>query len=82
MHVTITFYGRLKADAGTRQARLELPGPTATIQDVVNAVTARYPAVATVLDTVAFTIGAVLVEPDAPVQDGDEVGFLPPVSGG
>lgn len=81
MQITVTLYGRLKADAGTRQITLDVPDQ-ATLQTVVDTLVARYPALAAQLDTVAYTIGATLVHPDAPLQAGDEVGLLPPVSGG
>lgn len=81
MQITVTLYGRLKADAGTRQLALDV-ADDATIQTVVDALIVRYPALAAQLDTVAYTIGATLVDPDTAVQTGDEVGLLPPVSGG
>ena len=82
MQVHITFYGRLKQDTGTRQEQITLAGDTTTIQFLINDLVMRYPALGDQLSTVAFTIGAELVPPDRVVQDGDRVGFLPPVSGG
>lgn len=82
MQITVTLFGRLKADAGARQIQLDLPDQPATIQTVVDVLIARYPALTAQLDTVAYTIGATLVDADAPVQAGDAVGLLPPVSGG
>lgn len=82
MQIQVTFYGRLKQDAGTRQQALTLNDDSATIQTVIEVLTERYPALREQLATVAYTVGATLVEPDAVLQDGDQVGFLPPVSGG
>lgn len=82
MHIRVTFYGRLKQDTGTRQAALELPGDRATVRDVVEAALKVYPALAAHLDTLACSVGAVLADAGTPIRDGDEIGFLPPVSGG
>ncbi len=82
MHIRVTFYGRLKQDAGTRQMTLELPGDRATVREAVEAALQRYPALADQRDTLAYSVGAALANPDTPVHDGDEIGFLPPVSGG
>ena len=82
MQVRAVFYGRLKTDTGTATCDLRLDGESITVQDVVDALVALYPALEPQLPTVAFAIGAALVGRDAAVQDGDEVGLLPPVSGG
>ncbi|MFC1959893.1 MoaD/ThiS family protein [Chloroflexota bacterium] len=85
MQIQVTFYGRLKQDTGTRQQTLTLAdnaGDPATIQAVIERLVEQYPALREQLATVAYTVGAVLVGPETPVQDGDQIGFLPPVSGG
>ncbi len=82
MRVHVVFYGRLKQDTGTKQAVLDFDAQALTVRDVVDRVVTQYPALRPLLDTVACTIGAELVSPDQAVRDGDEVGLLPPVSGG
>lgn len=82
MEVRVVFYGRLKADAGLSAQSLHLGEESATVRQVIDVVLAEHPSLAPLLDTVAYTVGATLVQPDAPVRDGDEVGLLPPVSGG
>ena len=79
--VNVVFYGRLKQDVGTKQDTLTLDD-SPTVRGAVQALTTRYPALTPLLETVAFTVGAELVAPDAALHDGDELGLLPPVSGG
>ena len=81
MAVKVVLYGRLKQDAGARTLELSLDGPQ-PVGALVARLVESYPALAAQLGTVAYTLGATLVGPDALVQDGDELGLLPPVSGG
>jgi len=81
MGVRVVFYGRLKQDAGVKTLEIDLQGAQ-TVGGLVDHLVAAYPALAAQLGTVAYTLGAELVGPEAPVQDGDELGLLPPVSGG
>jgi molybdopterin synthase sulfur carrier subunit len=82
MKVRVTFYGRLKELAGMRQQELELSSNPATLQTVVDCLLERHPGLREQLETVAYAVGAELVELDTPVEDGVEIGLLPPVSGG
>jgi molybdopterin converting factor small subunit len=82
MKIRVVFYGRLKALSGTKQQELTIESETTTIQAIVDRLVTAHPALQEQLPTVAFTIGADLVGPHQTVRDGDEVGFLPPVSGG
>jgi molybdopterin converting factor small subunit len=79
--VRVIFYGRLKQDTGVKTLDLPLD-KSKTVGGLVARLVDSYPALAAQLGTVAFTIGAELVSPEHPVQDGDELGLLPPVSGG
>lgn len=81
MAIRVIFYGRLKQDAGVKTLELDLDGPQ-TVGGLVGRLVEAYPSLAAQLGTVAYTLGAELVGPEAPVRDGDELGLLPPVSGG
>ena len=81
MAVRVILYGRLKQDAGVKTLDLPLDGPQ-TVGGLVARLVDSYPALAEQLGTVAYTLGAELVGPETLVQDGDELGLLPPVSGG
>jgi len=81
MQVQVTFYGVLQEVVGARRLALELP-EGASVGTLAETLTARYPALAERLPTVAFAVGDALANPQQPLQSGDQVALLPPVSGG
>jgi molybdopterin synthase catalytic subunit/molybdopterin converting factor small subunit len=76
MHVTVRLFAGLRERAGERQRELELPDG-ATVADV-------WPA----LDLgdepggLVYAVNRTYVDRSDPLADGDEVGLIPPVSGG
>ncbi len=67
--------------AGTREVPLEL-GPGATVDDAWAAVAARFPVLGPGRASVRFARNGDYAEPTTTLADGDEVAFIPPVSGG
>jgi molybdopterin synthase catalytic subunit len=67
--------------AGTREVRLELPDGV-TVEDAWAAVVDRYPVLAPGRPSVRFARNGDYADPSTPLADGDEVAFIPPVSGG
>lgn len=83
MQVHVTFFGVLKQDAGTKHHTLDLPDDIApTLRELQVALTVTFPALAERMSTVAFAVDDTLVALDHPLQNGDLVALLPPVSGG
>ena len=82
MEVEIRLFATLKDRAGRSHIRVELPERPATAADVLSAVAASYPALATALPTALLAVNRAFAGPDTPVQPGDEVALFPPVSGG
>ena len=74
-------FARLGELAGTRETEVEL-GEGLTVGDVYEALAHRYPSLAALRDSVMYALNAEYVSPDQPVLPGDEVAFIPPVSGG
>ena len=75
----LRLFAAARTAAGT--ARDVLPGET--VADVLGAAVARYgDEFAAVLPTCAVWVNGEPAVPATPVADGDEVGVLPPVSGG
>ena len=81
MRVTVRLFARLRDLAGTSEVPLELDAP-GTIEDVWTALAARYPAVAPFRTSLSAALNDDYARMTAPVAEGDEVAFLPPVSGG
>ena len=81
MRVTVRLFARLRDLAGTGELVREVPGP-ATVQTVWKSLTAEMPSLAQYEGTMSVAVNAEYARMAANVHDGDEVAFLPPVSGG
>ena len=81
MRVNIKLFARLRDMAGAAELVRDLEGP-ATVQTVWDALVAELPALAEYERTMSVAVNADYARMAAEVRDGDEVAFLPPVSGG
>lgn len=81
----VSFYGSLRSLAGGRTRWIPVPGTSGrapTAGELRAAVARELPQLAPHLDTVAVAAGIRLVPEDAPLDAGEEIALLPPVSGG
>jgi MoaE-MoaD fusion protein len=74
-------FARLREQAGTDTEMLELPAAS-TLADVYEALRRRHPELESNRNTVRAALNFEFKEWSAQVVDGDEVAFIPPVSGG
>jgi MoaE-MoaD fusion protein len=82
MRVRVLFFGILKDVVGEASSSdLELP-PGATLATVFESFAARFPHLRQLARSIVVARNREFAEPSAAVQEGDEVAFLPPVSGG
>ena len=81
MRVTVRLFARLRDLAGTGELVRDVPAP-ATVQTVWKSLTAEMPALVEYEGTMSVAVNAEYAKMAATVRDGDEVAFLPPVSGG
>jgi molybdopterin converting factor subunit 1 len=81
MHVTVRLFARLRELVGAGELRREAPD-TATVADVWQSLAADFPAVAPYAQSMSCAVNADYARMSTPLHDGDEVAFLPPVSGG
>ncbi|HEX2754818.1 MAG TPA: MoaD family protein [Candidatus Limnocylindrales bacterium] len=81
MQIRVRLFAIQRELAGTREVPLEL-GDSATIEDAWAAVVARFPVLAPGRASVRFARNGDYAEPATALGDGDEVAFIPPVSGG
>lgn len=79
--VRVRFFARYAELAGCETAAVALPLP-ATVQDVVRRVRETFPGARALPERLLAAVNLRHVKLDAPVRDGDEVAFLPPVAGG
>jgi molybdopterin converting factor subunit 1 len=81
MRVTVRLFARLRDLAGAGQLERQVQAP-ATVSHVWNELVREFPALAPYTSSISGAVNAEYARMDAPVGDGDEVAFLPPVSGG
>jgi len=79
--VRVLFFGMLKDVAGRAEERLELETP-ATLGSVFEHYCARFPRLREMAGSILLARNHEFAESAAQLTDGDEVAFLPPVSGG
>jgi len=81
VRVRVRLFAALKDAVGSGEIELDLPSP-ATAEDAWGRLAQLHPALAPRRAHVAAAVNRSYVGFDAPVADGDEVAFIPPVSGG
>ncbi len=81
MRVRVLFFGVLKELLGRASDEVSLPAG-ATVGDVVAHYEAQAPKLREWARSVALAVNQEYASPATPLHDGDEVGLLPPVSGG
>jgi molybdopterin synthase sulfur carrier subunit len=81
IRVTVLFFGRLKDVAGNAEDCPEFAEAT-TIEQLFAFYAARHPELAKYRSSVVASHNQEFAAWDTPLRTGDEVAFLPPVSGG
>ena len=81
MRVRVLFFGRLKDVVGRGEDETDLPDG-ARVEDLFARYTASFPALGGLRPSVAASVNQELAGWAARLGSGDEVAFLPPVSGG
>ena len=81
MRVTVRLFARLRDLAGTGELVRDMPD-AATVQILWRSLTSEMPSLAQYEGSMSVAVNAEYARMGATVNDGDEVAFLPPVSGG
>ena len=81
MRVTVRLFARLRDLAGAGELVRDVPSP-ATIEQVWRSLVKDMPALGDYERTMSVALNTDYSRMTASVKDGDEVAFLPPVSGG
>lgn len=81
MRVTVRLFARLRDLAGAGELVRDVPAG-ATLGTVWEALSREYPGLAAYCALVSGAVNADYARMETPLHDGDEVAFLPPVSGG
>ena len=81
MRVTVRLFASFREIAGTGELTQELP-PDATAQTAWEGLAAKYPELARYQGIASCAVNEDYARFTTRLSDGDEVAFLPPVSGG
>ena len=81
MRVTVRLFARLRDIAGAAELSRDCE-PGSTIGAVWRQLTDEYPGLGPYERSVSSAVNADYARMDTELRDGDEVAFLPPVSGG
>jgi molybdopterin converting factor subunit 1 len=79
--VTIRLFARLREIAGAPDVQIVLPD-RATVLDAWQALAGRFPEMGAYAGSVSCAVNEDYARMTAALKNGDEVAFLPPVSGG
>ena len=82
MRVVVRLFARLRDMAGGSGELVRDVEAPATVQSVWNDLVAEMPALVEYEKTMSVAVNAEYTRMGAAVNEGDEVAFLPPVSGG
>ena len=81
MKVKAKFFAAIKDIMGISEAEVELtPGTTA--RDLLQRYCQQHPPLSRYADTTMISVNLEFVPPGTRLQEGDEIAFIPPVSGG
>ena len=81
MRVTVRLFARLRDIAGASELARDI-APGATIGAVWQQLASEFPGLAPYERSISSAVNADYAHMDDVVRDGDEIAFLPPVSGG
>ena len=81
MRVTVRLFARLRDIAGAGELARDI-APGATIGAVWRELAREFPDLAAYERSISSAVNADYARMDREVRDGDEIAFLPPVSGG
>lgn len=81
MRVTVQLFARLRELAGRSEAVCDV-APGASVADVWRVLEGAHPEIRPLASAVSTAVNAEFASMTTKVHEGDEVAFLPPVSGG
>lgn len=82
MKLVVLYFAALRDLLALGEEHIELPDPSARVQDLARHLSQRHPALAPHLGSVRFAVNETFVDLAAPLASGDVVAVIPPVTGG
>jgi molybdopterin synthase catalytic subunit len=81
MRISVLLFGVLKDVVGRSAETLDLPEGS-LVKEILLRYASAEPRFAAMVPSLAISVNQQYASPDSPLREGDEVGLLPPVSGG
>lgn len=81
MKVTGRFFALYRERIGKSVMEIDIED-SSNVEDLVNLVVNTYPSLSSDASKIVVAVNRVYAEHDCVLSDGDEVAFIPPVSGG
>jgi molybdopterin converting factor subunit 1 len=81
MHVRVRLFASLREAAGRPELSLDLP-ESATAEEAWRRLAGEFPSLASRRASLAVSVNRQYARFDTALEDGDELVFIPPVSGG
>jgi sulfur-carrier protein len=81
MSIKILFFASLAEITGKREMNVDRAS-FSTIGSVFDKLVQDYPSLGNYRSSALFALNSEFARSDAPIKDGDELAFFPPVSGG
>ena len=81
MRVTVRLFARLREIVGVNELTREIPIDS-TVIVVWNELAREFPELVAYQDSISTAVNTEYARMDAALTEGDEIAFLPPVSGG
>ena len=81
MRIRLRYFASLRERLGRSEETVEVPA-TATVATVWEMLTKEHPELIEIERSIAFAVAQEYVDKTQPLQDNDELAFIPPVSGG
>ena len=81
MNIKVLFFASCRDLIGTGERQMTL-SDGATVTDLISKLASEQARFADMAPSLMVSVNQAYVERDAELQDGDEVAFIPPVSGG
>lgn len=81
MTITLKFYGQLRDITKNKETQIQVR-ESATVGELAEMLTQEFPELRDHLKTVSFAVDNEYAPKKTVLQEGNEVGLLPPISGG
>jgi molybdopterin converting factor subunit 1 len=79
--INLLYFAFVKDKTGVEFDLLDLPSDT-SIKSLIKIILEKYPSLSNIIDMIKISVNYKIVDVDTILKDGDEIAFLPPISGG